>query len=565
MLDQRIQPLAHRRLSRLATGILLAGSATATSMIASPANAITRCEAVADAQSWVDNQIPYGHGPGTGCSQPYYCDPLRPGDCYRTDCSGLVSAAWDLPGPGATTYTFATGIWDGGFSHQIDPSQLEPGDALNFGGDYQAGTGHIFLYLSGTWAPGNSVEVIEEYGCGHVAERRIRSYDPKYVPIRLNNIQPCGPPCSNPIGHPVGNAGPLQGLPCSGSIDAPPAPTDCGMLTAGQGLTQGESLKSCNDRFSLALQGDGNVVLYHKGVALWATATFGTSGSVLALQGDGNLVLYTASGCPIWASNTGGHANARLSLQDDGNLVIYDAGGGVLWASASGPISPAPTECGVLHAGQALAPGDSLTSCGGCFTMVMQSDGNLAVYKKDVPEALWSTQTNGKAGYAAEMQGDGNFVLYSNAGCPIWFSDTNGHDGAHLALQDDGHVVVYGPTGAPLWASGMIGCAGGCTCGSPSPPPPPPPPPDAGTTSLDADSPSPGHFDGGTVDEPQADDDGENGDAASPSGQGNNQTKSGGCSCRTGGEAGSSSWLLAVLVLFLLSRRQQRWARWGRL
>ena len=41
----------------------------------------------------------------------------------------------------------------------------------------------------------------------------------------------------------------------------------------------------------------------------------------LIMQGDGNLVLYTNSNTPVWAT-TAVHA----SLQDDGNRVLYAKG-----------------------------------------------------------------------------------------------------------------------------------------------------------------------------------------------------------------------------------------------
>jgi hypothetical protein len=41
------------------------------------------------------------------------------------------------------------------------------------------------------------------------------------------------------------------------------------------------------------------------------------------MQTDGNLVLYGYSHEPVWASNTQGNPGAFLAVQDDGNVVIY--------------------------------------------------------------------------------------------------------------------------------------------------------------------------------------------------------------------------------------------------
>ena len=110
----------------------------------------------------------------------------------------------------------------------------------------------------------------------------------------------------------------------------PPAPAGCGLLVAGQGLAIGQSLTSCDGRFQLAMQGDGNLVLYQGGTVLWHTATNGKGGHSLQMQGDGNLVLYTASGYPLWHTWTNGRIGARLAMQNDGNLVLYQ-GSTALW------------------------------------------------------------------------------------------------------------------------------------------------------------------------------------------------------------------------------------------
>jgi hypothetical protein len=49
-------------------------------------------------------------------------------------------------------------------------------------------------------------------------------------------------------------------------------------------------------------------VLYDSGgVARWASNTSGNTGAVLAIQGDGNVVIYSSTGVPLWSTGTGGH------------------------------------------------------------------------------------------------------------------------------------------------------------------------------------------------------------------------------------------------------------------
>jgi len=111
--------------------------------------------------------------------------------------------------------------------------------------------------------------------------------------------------------------------------------SSCGKITTGQGLGKEESVWSCDGRFQLKFQNDGNLVLYMGGTALWATGTNGDGGDRVIMQEDGNLVIYKSNGAPVWASGTNGSANyyANLKVQNDGNVVIYKATGGAVWAS----------------------------------------------------------------------------------------------------------------------------------------------------------------------------------------------------------------------------------------
>jgi len=147
-----------------------------------PALAVTREEVLDRAQAWVDAGVPYSY-------DAWYTDPTTGTCCYRTDCSGFVSAVWGIDPPGNTTYSFAGGPWDDGSSYEIDDSELLPGDALNYPGDPSDGTGHIMLYVDGDFASG-WVEVYEEYTPGADATLRWRSIDPSlYLPIRSTFIE----------------------------------------------------------------------------------------------------------------------------------------------------------------------------------------------------------------------------------------------------------------------------------------------------------------------------------------------------------------------------------------
>ena len=117
----------------------------------------------------------------------------------------------------------------------------------------------------------------------------------------------------------------------------PAPPTACGVLTTGQGLSQGTSMNSCDGRFTLKMQDDGNLVLYQGATPLWGSGTFGFGNLVHAvMQSDGNFVLNnraTNPATPIWGSGTFSFPGARLLVQNDGNVVVYDTAGVPRWST----------------------------------------------------------------------------------------------------------------------------------------------------------------------------------------------------------------------------------------
>jgi hypothetical protein len=117
-----------------------------------------------------------------------------------------------------------------------------------------------------------------------------------------------------------------------------------------------------------------------------------------------------------------------------------------------------------LLPGQSLGPGDNLYSATRAFRLTLQgSDGRLALGVLDdrtLPKDSLDGQymdfwqvglvlSSGEFAHA-DMQEDGNFVLYETAGTAnvLWDSGTFGSPGAFLRCQDDGNLVVYEATGS---------------------------------------------------------------------------------------------------------------------
>jgi hypothetical protein len=108
---------------------------------------------------------------------------------------------------------------------------------------------------------------------------------------------------------------------------------DCGMLWPDQRLGHGEARQSCDGRFVLIMQHDGNLVLYQGAEPLWHAGTHDSGATSAVMQSDGNLVVYDDAGTAMWASGTNGYDWSAALVQDDGNLVIYSSDGKALWGS----------------------------------------------------------------------------------------------------------------------------------------------------------------------------------------------------------------------------------------
>jgi hypothetical protein len=110
-----------------------------------------------------------------------------------------------------------------------------------------------------------------------------------------------------------------------------------------------------------------------------------------------------------------------------------------------------------LNANECLNPNEKLTSANGCFTLIMQGDGNLVIYRNSNGKATWSSKTSRSCTNRACMQGDGNFVAYDCHDRATWSSKTSRNEGSSILMQDDGNLVIYAwNSGRAIWSSKTV-------------------------------------------------------------------------------------------------------------
>ena len=107
----------------------------------------------------------------------------------------------------------------------------------------------------------------------------------------------------------------------AGSVDVP--------------LGQGNVITSKNNILELNMTADGSLVLYCINIPIWSSNTNRDKANFARFQKDGNLVIRHDK-VIIYAADSYDKGGAKLVVQDDANLVIYTNDGlKSIWASAT--------------------------------------------------------------------------------------------------------------------------------------------------------------------------------------------------------------------------------------
>lgn len=222
----------------------------------------------------------------------------------------------------------------------------------------------------------------------------------------------------------------------------------------------------------LVMQSEGNAVVYRSGGADWSwqshtsvpqCTSFSVSPpsmDVGAYASSVEFIVTTQAGCSWEAHWTSGNAEITSGWSGSGSgsvTISVSTNGTTSSRTATFEIANhtvtinqtgAPTQ-NRLSPNDVLWPGNSRTSLNGQYTLTYQGDANLVVYG---PGGPWHI-AHLNPGYAglAQMQGDGNFVVYDYTDgiySYVYDTQTNEHDGAYLTIEDDGYLVVWAPDGS---------------------------------------------------------------------------------------------------------------------
>ncbi|MFJ2740007.1 FG-GAP-like repeat-containing protein [Streptomyces sp. NPDC087440] len=165
------------------------GSAVARAADAAAGGEISRADVISRAKTWVAAKVPYS-------MTSYRTDE---NGRYRTDCSGFVSMAWNLPSSSANNYGETTGTLLN-FTSSISKESLKPGDILL--NPNSGASGHVVIFNGWANAEHTKYDAYEQAGSVGAVHRTVdypyfaghgtfspRRYDKITDGVRLNFSQ----------------------------------------------------------------------------------------------------------------------------------------------------------------------------------------------------------------------------------------------------------------------------------------------------------------------------------------------------------------------------------------
>ena len=227
-------------------------------------------------------------------------------------------------------------------------------------------------------------------------------------------------------------------------------------LLEGQTLAAGRSLTHAGA--TLTMQTDGNLVARAPGGAIrWASGT-NVPGSRMVLGVDGNVEVWSSANTRLWQSGVGLGGVERLVLDADGSFRVTSGFWGpgrqlsqytTIWVSNG----PQPIVDGLWY-GQVLPAGRALFSADRSHEQLMQTGGNLVLYRRRDSRVVWTSGTSHPSGRAEVAFGQFGEMIIRVPGGPVLRDFGTGFKGAdRLTVRNDGRLTVTSPFGATLWES----------------------------------------------------------------------------------------------------------------
>jgi hypothetical protein len=226
---------------------------------------------------------------------------------------------------------------------------------------------------------------------------------------------------------------------------------DVSILYPGVEYSNGFIWKKGN--FTMIIENTGNLCIYKNynltklnNDLYWSSETENNTDGYLAMQNDGNLVVYDKGNNAKWSSgtadNNGGYAELLLSKSENYPLLVIKNKDGQIkkyinkitlnlvnndiYLYKKNYILLKGGDEEVLNDPTCIYPyidySNGFTWKNGNFKLTIEDNGNLVLYNSS-KESIWNTQTTGDANNTniLSMRRDGNLVIYENGKGKKWF------------------------------------------------------------------------------------------------------------------------------------------------
>jgi hypothetical protein len=248
-------------------------------------------------------------------------------------------------------------------------------------------------------------------------------------------------------------------------------------LFESQELFDDDKLTSPNLKYFARMQKDGNFVIQNNDATLsptWASSsgmsrTANSRFKIETLGTSKRLALYHPTtkdryGNPLMVHDLSGwipnlEDGTYVLMQDDGNVKWYTNKSVTIWERLWPQPPPASGSPDTLTQGNTLKKGWKLTSLDGGHTAELQTDGNFVVYKTSPRQAIWASGTSGSnIEFKFYILNATGLIYLDNlvtTDIHVIADTTRLVSGSKVVMQTDGNLVWYngGNNGGALWAS----------------------------------------------------------------------------------------------------------------
>lgn len=222
-------------------------------------------------------------------------------------------------------------------------------------------------------------------------------------------------------------------------------------LASGKMIEKPKSANVYNDmkiyspsgNYYLKYQDDSNIIVVQVNgdSVVWKSDTNGKASTHLAMESNGNLVLYDNT-TVVWETKTSNYLGAYINIDEVGRLIVYSSSG--RYIKYFGPQMTELTASTMIQRPSSSIVYNDMTIYGKEAYLVYQANGVLSLYPNGGRTPIWSSGESNDSTHL-KLAEDGNLILYNNDTI-VWDTKTSGYIGAKLVIYKTYLMLVVNGT-----------------------------------------------------------------------------------------------------------------------